>query len=372
MAHLFGAVKTRARAAIAAGLCVALALAPARAQDAPAIDYAGFVNRAMDAMIVPAFVDLDAAAQGLDASVSAYCGAPSDDLFAPVDAAFRQTVIAWGHVKALPVAPLDTDNRRDRFFFWPDPRGTTLRQIQPVIIDHDESVIDPVQLHDKSVALQGLGALEFVLYGAGAESILAGDEDGRFRCRYATAITAGFVNMAGALVAETAPGSDFDTLIRNPGPDNPIYPSADAAMADLIIAASTEVELARDSLLLPVLGDSPEFARPHIAPLWRSGLSMTFLKALTDGAQQLLAGGDLMQVLPADTAWIQDSLDWEFWSISDALPADDQSIDLAAVDGDYRQTLFRLVAYTDNLRSLIAVSIPKALDLSGFNFADGD
>ncbi len=332
----------------------------------------GFVARAVDNVIAPGFMNLDDAVKELDAEVGAYCAAPSADAFVAVDASLEQTVIAWGHVQFLPIGPLDADNRRDRFFFWPDPRGTTLRQIQPVIIDQDETVTDAAQLHDKSVALQGLGALEYVLYGTGADSVLAGNAEGQFRCRYATAITGGLVAIADDLVTETAAGSDFDQLIRNPGSDNAVYPTADAAMADLVIAAGKAIELDRDSLLLPVLGEALEFARPHIAPFWRSGLSMTFLKALADGSQQLLNGGDLLQVLPDDSVWIQDSLDWEFASIADALPSDDRSIDLAAIDGDYRQALFRLVAYTDNLKSLIGISLPRALNLSGFNFADGD
>ncbi len=279
-------------------------MASTTAQEGTGTDFSGFVSRAMDNVIVPGFVALETAAEALDAGVGAYCATPSDETATALHDAFAATATAWGHVQFLPIAPLDTDNRRDRFFFWPDPRGTTLRQIQPIIVDRDESVTDPVQLHDKSVALQGLGALEYVLYGTGAESIRAGDDDGRFRCAYATAITTGLVDMASALAAETAPGSDFDQAIRNPGPDNPVYPTPDAAMADLIIGAGNAVELVRDSLLLPVLGEALEFARPHIAPLWRGSLSMTFLKALADGSQQLLNGGDLLQVLPQDMAWI--------------------------------------------------------------------
>lgn len=340
--------------------------------EGPATGFSGFVSRAMDGVIIPGFAALESAAEALDSSVAAYCAVPGDNSYAALHDAFAATVTAWGHVMFLPIAPLDTDNRRERFFFWPDPRGTTLRQIQPVIIDRDASVTEAAQLRDKSVALQGLGALEHVLYGAGAESIRIGDADGQFRCAYAAAITAGLADMAHALAAETAPGSDFDRTIRGPGADNPVYPTPDAAMADLIIGAANAVELVRDSLLLPVLGEALEFARPRIAPLWRSSLTMTFLQALADGSQQLLNGGDLLQVLPADAAWIKDSLDSEFWSIGDALPADAVPVDEAAVDGEYRQTLYRLVAYTDNLKSLIGVSIPRALDLSGFNFADGD
>ncbi len=331
-----------------------------------------FINRALDDFVTPGFAQLAAAAEQLDASVGAFCSAPTEPAFAAVGTALEAAVTAWARVIALPIEPLLVDSRRERVFFWPDPRGVTLRQIQPVILDQDATVTDPTELGAKSVALQGLGALEYVLFGAGSESMLTGNEDGAFRCGYATALSANLSDVATTLAEETAPHSAFADAVRNPGPDNPLYLSPNAVMSDLIIGVGTAIEYARDSLLLPVLGETIEFARPRVAPLWRSGLALTFFHSLVDGARMLLESGGLADVLPDDFDWIVDSLAWEFMSIETVLPDSEIPIELAATDEAFRQALLSAAAYTDNLKSLIRTYIPNGLGLTGFNFADGD
>jgi uncharacterized protein len=351
-------------------LFVTLPLAGAAAQEAPAADFAGYISRAVETVIVPEFAEVDAAAADLSADLTALCAAPTAEIFATVGDAFERIVIAWAHVMSLPIEPLLVNDRRDRFFFWPDPRGVTLRQIQPVIADRDESVTDAANLAGKSVALQGLGALDYVLYGTGAESILAADEDGVFRCRYAMAIGQSLADIAAELADEIGPSGSFTELMLHPGPDNPLYPTLDSAVIDLIIAAEDIVEMARGSFLLPVLGQTIDLARPRIAPLWRSGLSTVFLTAMIDGSHALLFDADAAAMLSADTQWIVDSMAWEFMSIAEATPPADASIELAATDDDFRQLLFRIVAYTDNLKSLIGTSLPGTIGLAGAFFAN--
>jgi len=358
------------RRLIAALTLAAIPLAPAEAQDQMPPEWAAFVGRAVDLVIVPAFAALDESAAELSASLGDLCAAPSEMSFDGAAAAFEDTVIAFAHVMVLPVAPVLAENRRDRFLFWPDPRGITQRQVQPVLAEHDETATSLETLVGKSAALQGLGALEHVLFGTGAESILAGDEDGQFRCAYAMAIGENLVSMASDMAAAMAPDGEFARMIRNPGPGNPLYPTADAAITDLIIGTEEGIELARNSLLVPVLGQSIELARPRAAPLWRSGLTVAFLGALIDATREMIEVAEIGAILPVDSQWIMESVAWELSSIASVdLPAAG-TLDLVATDEEFRQLLFRLVAYTDNLKSLLGLSIPLAIGLSAAFFAN--
>ena len=58
-----------------------------------------------------------------------------------------------------------------------------LRQIEDVLAKTDESVTALAMLAAKSVALQGVPALEYLLYGDGADGLAKGGDDTAFRCR---------------------------------------------------------------------------------------------------------------------------------------------------------------------------------------------
>src|SRR5690606_22737995 len=99
-----------------------------------------------------------------------------------VRAQFPAVVTAWSRIELYRFGPLMAQNRSDRILFWPDRKGIALRQVQAILADKDEAALAPETLARKSVAVQGLGALEFVLHGTGSEDLAT--PDGAFRCDY--------------------------------------------------------------------------------------------------------------------------------------------------------------------------------------------
>ena len=53
--------------------------------------------------------------------------------------------------------------RLERILFWPDRKSIGLKQVQAALAAKDTSITDAGKLKGKSVAVQGLGALEFLL-----------------------------------------------------------------------------------------------------------------------------------------------------------------------------------------------------------------
>lgn len=330
-----------------------------------------FVDRVMAAIIVPAFERLDRETIELNDTVASLCASPDAAKLADADAAFADVAIAWAAVMPLQIQPMLTDAQRERFYFWPDPRGVTLRQIQPAIIDQDPTTTDPHTLRDKSVALQGLGALEYLLYGTGSEAIVAGSDAGRYRCAYAAAITTNLVALSEALADAVSPGGSFGALIAAPGADNPLYQSADDAVADIVLTAISAIELARDAFLAPILGDNSEQARPQLAPMRRAGLSLDFLDAIFRGSAALILGGDINEALPEDQTWITNSLRSEFDAARNAVP--DAGIPIETAVAEHRSELELIGLIVDNLKALLGTNLTAALGLNlGFNSLDGD
>lgn len=334
----------------------------------------GLVGATIDEYIIPAFAELSAETAVLQNSIAGYCYSPNDQLFQYVTNDFSAVAAAWGHVLALQIEPLTTNARRERFFFWPDPRGITLRQIQPLIAERDETATDPATLAGKSVALQGLGALEFILFGTGADSIRAGTEEGLYRCRYARAIAANLVAIAEELVAETGLDAAFTRAFLEPGLENPLYRTNAEAAAEILMSAIAALDTATDNIVEMAMGDTAEEARPRSAPLWRSGQTLSFLAAILDGAQELLAVPEMRLALPNPSeAWLPGQINLEFGNAINALPASGTPIDVAVTDPALRQRLDLFILIADNIRLMVGLNLPEQLGvLIGFNARDRD
>ena len=117
------------------------------------------------------------------------------------------------------------------------PQGLGLKQVQAVLASQDATAADPATLAGKSVAMQGLGALEFVLFGTGAD-VLAATGDG-FRCRYGAAIAANLDAIAAALQDEWQAPDGFAARWTAPGPENPLYRDRQEALTELSKCSST-------------------------------------------------------------------------------------------------------------------------------------
>ena len=65
-------------------------------------------------------------------------------------------------------------------------RALRCKQVQAALAEKDASATSPETLQGKSVAMQGLVALEYLLFGTGADELATADAD--YRCDYASAI----------------------------------------------------------------------------------------------------------------------------------------------------------------------------------------
>lgn len=361
-------------------LVVATAPLGAAAQEnvvAPLEDaaYTAFALRALDNAIAPDMVALAGTTATLETALAAFCSAPAEPSRETVDGAFADVALAWARIVALQIEPLRTDARRERFFFWPDPRGITLRQIQPPITERDPTATDPAALAGKSAALQGLGALEYLLFGTGAETLGQPDEDGAFRCAYAEAIAANLSAIATALVADTAADSLFRALVAAPGAENPLYRNANEATIDIVMSAVTATELADDQILTPLVGGTPAEARPRSAPLWRSNLTLPFLAALLAMPAELFERSDIAAALPAAQSWIPSQLRGEAANAVGQLAAIplEGGVETIAADAASRQHLVVVKLIADNLEAIAGINLTAALGIDlGFNALDGD
>jgi predicted lipoprotein len=264
----------------------------------------------------------------------------------------------------------------ERIFFWPDRRSIGQRQVRAILRKRNRSAITPDRLGDKSVAVQGLTALEMLIHGTGADQ-LARDEPDNFRCAYALAIVHNLEAIVDAIRQGWGDDGAFVKTWRKPGPDNPAYLFARETTLELVKAFDQALENVRDRRIAPAIGFGP-LRRKHRPVLWRSRLTMPLIHANLEGARDLLMKAGLAEAYMAargnapEASGDISSIASEFKLMLDRTSALAGEADPFASDG-IRRKLVAVGFPLRNIRAQTVRRLKQAAGLSvGFNASDGD
>jgi predicted lipoprotein len=329
------------------------------------------IKQAVDGFIRPAYATLAQKADGERQAVAELCATPSQAALDNARAAFVDVVKAWSAVETIRIGPITEQNRLERFLYWPDRKGIGLRQVQTAIAAEDGSASDAKSLAGKSVAMQGLGALEFVLFGTGSEDLLSNSKP--YRCAFGSAIVQNLTTIAVDVSTEWAKPDGFADQWINPGPEDPLYRSEKEAATDFIDTFVQGLELVRDVRVNGFLGDDAGGDKPRQAIFWRSNATVPALAANLEGLKRHFDASGLAGRLKDDNAFMGGSIDFEFSNAAKALAGLDAPIADLLKDDTARQKLayFRLV--TSSLSDLFGTQLSGALGLTaGFSSLDGD
>jgi len=329
------------------------------------------LHAAVADVIRPNVLQFDADARGLQTAMTALCAAPSSDAVGIANQQFALVVAAYGKIDFLRIGPLVEDNRADRMLFWPDRRGIGLKQVQAILTEQDALATDPTSLASKSVAVQGLGALEYVLFGTGAESL--GTADGAFRCAYGAAIASNIAAMAQELVIGWYLPDGIADHLQDPQPANTDYRTSTETLEALVGLVSHGLEALRDKHLKPFLASDTAAAKPKLAVFWRSDLTMTFVRANIEGMAELIAQSGVARDVDAQYQGLENTSEFEFRNATRALDLVTLPVAGAVEDDKQAAALGYLVLVTGSLQSIIGEQLSAALGLSvGFSALDGD
>jgi predicted lipoprotein len=337
------------------------------------IDHAAIARAALNEVIRPDYAALAEETATLGEKVGALCEAPSSASLEAGRKAFASAVAAWSKVEILRFGPIVEDRRYERLFFWPDPKGLGDRQIRDALAKRDESVTKPDALSGKSVALQGLPALEYLLYGDGAETLAAPSEGGAFRCAFARAVAANSEAIVKSVAEDWREGSPYEKSFLAPGPDATPYHGPKEVTLELFKSFTAGIELVRDQKLGKPLGASPEEARPKLAAFWRSGQSLANAAGNLEGVRALFAKGGLAQVVADDSPGVEKSVLFDLGHAIEILNGIGKPMAEVVGDADLRTKIEALRVSLKSAGKTAADAIARGAGLSfGFNAMDGD
>lgn len=335
----------------------------------------GVMAKAVDDFIRPGYRDLMEGTESLAEAAHVLCEKPSEETLGDVQMNFDEVVQQWSTIEIVRVGPVLDGNRFERFLFFPDRKSTGLKQVQRILATSDETATSLDTLKGKSVATQGLGALEYVLYGTGAE-VLPQEKDG-FRCRYGAAIADNLKAIAAELSAEWEKPDGIQKAWKNPGPDNPLYRDGKEAATELLGILVHGVESIRDQRLRPfyagIIKGEPDKGHPKLAIYWRSGNTMPALSANFTALQTLFNAADMQALLPKEDQSVVSAVNYVLQAIVDDADQIDLRIDEAIANDDQRALLNRILQNTNDVLQRLNLDFGAAIGLtSGFSFADGD
>lgn len=350
---------------------IGLLLCLTGAANAAEIDVKAVVAKSIGDFVRPGYSRFRDTTASLGQAVNSLCKTPSYASLGAARDAFSATVDSWSSIEIIRFGPVTEKNRLERILFWPDRKSIGLKQVQAVLADKDPTATDATQFAGKSVAMQGLGALEFVLYGTGAEELSG--EAGTFRCAYGLAISKNLETISGELATEWADPAGFSQKWREFGPQNPLYRDGSEALAELLEVFINGLELIRDQRLGGFLGADEKADKPRQAVFWRSGKTADVLAANMEGLKALLDASGIAPALPETARWIGQSADFEFNNAITAAKAARGPVAEVLADPAKRGKLAYFGMVTSSLSEIFGTRLTAELGLTaGFSSLDGD
>ncbi|MGB6117431.1 MAG: imelysin family protein, partial [Mesorhizobium sp.] len=269
-----------------------------------------------DRFVPPVYLALKQSAGTTREQVEQLCAAPSEDALAGARAGFRTLLDFWSRAEPVRFGPVAEDNRLEKLLYWPDRKSIGLKQVQEALATGDPTVESLATLQQKSVALQGLGTLEFLLFGTGSETLAKGDDH---RCLFAHSVALNVEQLTTAVESEWT--GAFSRTWTAPGEGNGRYRTADEALTEVLNTLIHGLEMVRDVRLGGFLAETADKDRPRLAIWWRSGMTTESIRANLDSLRQLFELSDLEDLLPEESRWIARSIAFEFENASKTLAA---------------------------------------------------
>ncbi|MDD7911000.1 imelysin family protein [Pseudovibrio exalbescens] len=339
-----------------------------------ATDYSRFAPALIEGYIRPETSALTEKLKRLEQATGALCHSGQS---AESENAFRQalsgSIAQLARVDFLRFGPLAENNRAQRLAFLPDRRGVIARQLNKIMATEDPSVTTAESLAGKSVALQGLTALEHFGFATDGTLQLARGDHESFECAYAVALTRNLVGTAQELEAAWADPEGFSKTLSAPASDHALVQTHKEAAELMFNSMVTGLVLIKDQILLPVIGPSVEKAKPYRAPFSRSHNGALYMASSLEGINQALIAAGYMDALPEDGAWAADSLNFEFQNGARVIEELGGPIRVIGKDIEERKKLVYLTLVIDGLKDTLANNVAGYLALSGgFNALDGD
>ncbi|SPF75401.1 hypothetical protein ALP8811_00388 [Aliiroseovarius pelagivivens] len=196
----------------------------------------------------------------------------------PVLDALEATWLAWAPLDAYQFGPIEQQAAALTVNFFPDKKNFTGRALYQHLKRPEAEQGDPAVVASSSAALQGLPAIERLLF----EDLPT--------CPSLVGITGNLAHISQSLYDGWFAADGWADLVRGAGPDNPVYLSGGEFTKQALTAIDFSILRLNDHRLGRPLGTYAR-AFPKRAEAWRSGLTNQIMIAQLEGIIVLIDHG---------------------------------------------------------------------------------
>lgn len=313
------------------------------------------LNRIVERFIVPHYQALSLTADAQEKAWSEFCAKPDEIGFKALQRAYLATADSWSQIEFLRYGPIGDEFRAERLSYWPERKNSTAKALTALLEKNGTEDLAPEMFIKNSVGVQGLPALERLLFDDRAQMEMLNGLRKERRCAVGQAIAWNIVIIA----HDVRLGWTNDVVEAIANPD-----TAKEATSRIATDFLASFAYMRDTKLRAALGKDAAQARPALAEGWRSQRSKRALtlnlETLRDVAKLIMKGkeGDTLSTIATAL------------SFTDALPED---FGPALRDIKARQQFYLVLDALAAARDKAHEEIPAVLGVTvGFNSQDGD
>lgn len=329
-----------------------------QAAGAQAYNFEAIANR----HILPAYERLQNHTHALKRSADGYCTMPQAGDIRGLQHAFKNAFLTWQGVQHLRFGPIQYLSREYRIAMWPDKRNSVGKHLSKLLDDANVGQSD-FELANKSVAVQGLSALERLIFSE--------KKPDAKRCRLIRAITSNLQEISGDILVDWKGGEEpFLTFFKAPGAENPIFDNEKTLASTLLNNLYTQLELVQTQKLARPLGASEAKAKGKRTESWRSETSLAAIRENISASRAFyenVFAGELQDLS------LRHRIDMGFDKVLVQLALIEKPLHQAVTNPLQRARIEGLITSLSQLKRLIGSELAETLDLSlGFNSLDGD
>lgn len=336
---------------------LAAGVATAMTRPARAADFGAFNVRYAQLIVLPAFVGLGEAATSLRNEAKAGCVNPDMPDLAVLRRGFNDAADAWADAQMFRLGPLAEGQRAERFAYWPERRNIVDKQLSALLAKPETMTLDAARLGESSVAVQGLLALERLLYREEPISPAG--------CAIVAAISDNLRNIATEVQAiwqetQSAPAP----FAANPA----------EATTQFYTNMLTLLQVVAEQKIGGPLGAEVAAAKPKSAEQWRSRRSMQNIRRNLAATQIAFFGeGGFAGLLGEGQQALHDKVQQAFDDATAAAGAAGDDLGADVADEGRRHLVTELLVKVNHLRDVLRQDVPPVLGITlGFNELDGD
>jgi len=333
-------------------------------QSVLALDWSDTNNAIIDEFAIPRFEKLLDSSKQLVTQTEDFCQKGGVEEFEKTRNEYHNMMDAWQQIQILRTGPQEMFMRSFRLQMWPDRSNTGAKQIRKLLADKNLDVLKPEVFRKSSTAVQGLSAIERLIYEKNITAMDFHDKgEANYRCQLLNAITINISSISSNLLE--AWQGDHKKLLATPGEENEMYDSHKEVATLLLKEAATELQAVYDQKFKRPVSKRFRYKR---AESWRSERSLRNITLNLESAEALFKVG-FMPHLKDEV--LKQKVDKEF---KQAIKTGKTfTMSLLKAHEEKPEKLASWMKQVSQLKRSVTVDVAKELDIAlGFNSLDGD